>query len=90
MPKSKHRRGGRNRPREYATHAPERKPEPSPPWVPVTGGVLVTLGVLTVLLGYLPFMADLTRSLPVLGANWSLVGGFALMIVGFGFLMRGR
>ena len=89
MPESKHRRGGRNRPREFQTHAPEKKPASSPTWVPATGTALLVLGVLVILVGYLPGVQDITRTLP-LGSNLSLVGGFLLLLVGFGFLTRWR
>jgi hypothetical protein len=89
MPESKHRRGGKNRPREFQTHAPEKKPTSSPTWVPATGTALLVLGVLIILVGYLPGVQDLTRGLP-LGTNLSLVAGFAVLMVGFGFLTRWR
>lgn len=90
MPKSKHRRSGKARPRAHQTHAPERKPDPSPAWVPVVGGSLVAAGVGVILLGYLPFVSDLTTRWPGLGANWSLVAGFVVLLAGFGVLMRWR
>ncbi len=90
MPKSKHRRDGRSRPREHQMHAPERKPEPSPRWVPVTGTVLLVLGAAVVLAGYLPPVQDITIGWPPLGANWPLVAGFVLIVSGFGFLTRWR
>lgn len=90
MPESKHRRGGRKRPRDYQTHAPEKRPDPSPSWVPMVGTGLLVLGVIVILVGYLPVVQDMTVTWPVLGTNWGLVGGFALLIVGFGFLTRWR
>ena len=90
MPQSKHRRSGRSRPREHQTHAPERKPDPSPRWVPITGATLLGLGALVVLLGYLPFVGDLVTDLPPLGRNWPQVAGFVLIISGYGFLTRWR
>lgn len=89
MPESKHRRSGKNRPRESRTRAPERKPEPSPPWVPVAGTALLILGVLVILVGYLPAVQEITRSFP-LGTNFSLVTGFTILVIGFGFLTRWR
>ena len=89
MPESKHRRGGKNRPRSFETHAPERKPDPSPTWVPATGTALLIIGVLVILIGYLPAVQDVTRSWP-LGSSISLVGGFVVLLVGFGFLTRWR
>lgn len=90
MPESKHRRGGKNRPREFQTHAPEHKPPPSPAWVPITGAVLLVLGVVVILVGYLPAVASMTAGWPLIGSNWGLVAGFAIIIVGFGFLTRWR
>jgi hypothetical protein len=90
MPKSKHRRHGKTRPREHETHAPERKPDPSPAWVPATGVGLLVLGVAVILLGYLPDISARTETLPLLGANWGLVLGFVILSVGFGILTRWR
>lgn len=90
MPESKHRRGGKNRPREFETHAPEVKPPPSPQWVPITGTALLLAGILVILLGYLPAFSSTMASWPLLGSNWGLVGGFVLLIAGFGFLTRWR
>jgi hypothetical protein len=87
MPESKHRRSGKNRPREHQTHAPEKKPKPSPPWVPATGAALLVLGVLIILAGYL--FGDVLR-LPYLEQNTGLVVGFITLTVGFGFLTRWR
>jgi hypothetical protein len=87
MPESKHRRSGKNRPREHQTHAPEKKPAPSPPWVPATGAALLVLGVLIILAGYL--FGDVLR-LPILEQNTGLVIGFLTLTVGFGFLTRWR
>jgi len=88
MPESRHRRSGKNRPRAYQTHEPERRPTPSPTWVPATGATLLVLGVLVIIASNLPGVN--LSSLPVLGANWGLVGGFILMGAGFGFLTRWR
>lgn len=90
MPESKHRRGGRKRPRSFETHEPERKPEPSPPWIPATGGALLVVGVIIILVGYLPPVSEAMRSWPWFGSNWSLVGGFVVLAGGFGFLTRWR
>lgn len=90
MPKSKHRRGGKNRPREFQTHAPEKKAASSAPWVPVVGTALLVLGVLVILVGYLPPVQEVTSGWPLLRNNWGLVGGFILMIGGFGVLTRWR
>ncbi len=90
MPESKHRRHGRNRPREYQTHEPEKKAPPSPTWIPATGASLLVAGVLVILLGNLPAISGFLRGLPWLGANWSLIGGFVLLMAGLGFLTRWR
>ncbi len=90
MPVSRHRRHGRNRPREYQTHEPEKKPAPSPTWVPATGAGLLVAGVIVIILGNLPGISRIMRDWIWLGGNWSLVGGFLLLMVGFGFLTRWR
>jgi hypothetical protein len=90
MPESKHRRGGKARPRAYQTHEPQKNPPPSPTWVPATGAALLVLGVVIILIGYLPPVRDLMRGWIWLGSNWSLVGGFLVMTAGFGFLTRWR
>ena len=90
MPKSKHRRRGRNRPRAHQTHAPERHPDPSPSWLPTTGAALLVVGVLVILFGYLPGVQDITRNWIWPGSNWGLLVGFALLSVGFGMLTRWR
>jgi hypothetical protein len=90
MPQSRHTRSGRRRTRPQRQRAPERRPEPSPPWVPRTGIGLVAGGALVLLLGNLPAIADLTRQLPGLGANWTLVVGILSVGAGFGLLMRWR
>ena len=88
MPESKHRRKGRSRPRAHETAPPAKNPEPSPTWVPATGVGLLVAGVLIILLGYLPPINEMMTGWPLLGANWGLIGGFVLIIVGFGFLTR--
>lgn len=90
MPKSKHRRHGKNRPRAHQTHAPERKPDPSPSWVPTAGGVLLVVGVTVILVGYLPAVTSVTSGWIWPGSNWGLLVGFALLSVGFGILTRWR
>jgi len=90
MPESKHRRRGKARPREHQTHAPEKKPPPSPTWVPATGAALLVLGVAVILIGYLPGVSERMATWVWLGANWGLVGGFVILAVGFGFLTRWR
>lgn len=90
MPESKHRRSGKNRPRDFQTHAPEKKPASSPTWVPATGTALLILGVVVILVGYLDEVQNITGGWPLLGTNWGLVGGFLLIIAGFGFLTRWR
>jgi len=90
MPESKHRRSGKNRPRAHQTHAPEVKPKASPAWVPITGVVFLVVGVLVILIGYLPGVSSFLSTLPLLGSNWGLVGGFLLLTVGFGFMTQWR
>lgn len=90
MPKSKHRRHGKTRPREYQTHAPATNPPASPPWVGVTAVVLLVAGVAVILLAYLPPISDRLGGLPWFGANWGLVLGFVLLVIGFGFLTKWR
>lgn len=90
MPKSKHRRNGKVRPRAYQTTPPVKNPAPSPPWVPATGVGLLLAGVLVIVIGSLPAIADRIASWPPLGSNNDLVLGFILMLAGFGFLIRWR
>ena len=90
MPESKHRRGGRNRPRAYETHAPEKTPAPSPTWVPATGATLLVVGLLVILAGYLPGVSEAMRGWVWFGSNWGLVLGFVLLAAGLGFLMKWR
>jgi hypothetical protein len=90
MPESKHRRGGKNRPRAHQTSAPEVNAKASPAWVPIVGVALLIVGVLVILIGYLPGVSSWLGSLPGLGSNWGLVGGFILLSVGFGFLTQWR
>jgi hypothetical protein len=90
MPKSKHRRKGKARPRAYQTSPPVKNPTPSPPWVPVASTVLLVSGVLVILIGYLPPVSDRLAFLPLLGSNWALVLGFLLLATGFVFLTRWR
>jgi hypothetical protein len=81
MPKSKHRRKGRTRPRPQIVAGPPRKPNPSPTWVPVTGVALLVLGVGVIIVNYIPGFLE---------RNWVLFVGFGFMAAGFGFLMRYR
>ncbi|MFA9443942.1 cell division protein CrgA [Egicoccus sp. AB-alg6-2] len=90
MPQSKHRRKGRNRPRAYQTSPPAKNPAPSAPWVPKVGVGLLVAGVAVILLAYLPTAQDWLATVPPLYGNWGLVVGFALLIAGFGFLVRWR
>ena len=90
MPKSKHRRSGRKRPRRYETVEPERNPTPSPQWLPVTGAALLAAGVLIILIGYLPVVTAVTSSWPPFGSNWGLIFGFVVLAAGFGLLTRWR
>lgn len=88
MPESRHTRGGRRRTRTQRQRAPEQRPAPSPRWVGATGLGLVSGGAAVLLLGNLPVIADLTRDLPALGSNWTLVVGILLVTTGFVLLMR--
>ncbi|MCC5949202.1 MAG: cell division protein CrgA [Nitriliruptoraceae bacterium] len=90
MPESRHRRGGKKRPRDFETHAPETKAAPSPTWVPATGASLLGLGVLIILLGYIDEVRAFTRTIPLTGTNTGLILGFVCLIAGFGFLSRWR
>jgi hypothetical protein len=90
MPESRHTRGGRRRTRTQRQRAPEQRPAPSPRWVGATGLGLVSGGAAVLLLGNLPVIADLTRDLPALGSNWTLVVGILLVTAGFVLLMRWR
>jgi hypothetical protein len=51
---------------------------------------LLVVGVLVILIGNLPVVSAVTAGLPLLGSNWSLVGGFLVICAGFGFLVRWR
>ncbi len=91
MPKSKHRRNNKTRPRpSQMAPPPVRAPDPSPDWVPRVGLGGVIAGVLVILLGYLPVVGRFTNDLPLFGPNWSLVLGFILLAGGFGVLTRWR
>ena len=91
MPESKHRRKNKNRKRPRH-QAPPKNPTPSPPWVPRLGVGLLLLGVVLILLGYVPAIrqSSVIAGLPWIGANWTLVGGFVLLTAGFGVLTRWR
>jgi hypothetical protein len=90
MPESKHRRKNRTRPRPRHVEPPQRRPTPSPTWVPATAVTLLVVGVVVIIVGYLDPVQEATRNLPALQSNWPLVGGFVLLTVGFGFLTRWR
>lgn len=81
VPESRHRRKGKIRPRPKDATGPPKKPDPSPAWVPVSGVGLILLGVVVIIINYLP---GLLRN------NIYLLVGFGLMAVGFGFLTRWR
>jgi hypothetical protein len=90
MPQSKHRRKGQQRPRAYQTSPPPKNPPPSPSWLPVVAAILLVAGVLIILIGNLPVVTGFTGRLPLLGTTWTLVGGFAVLTVGFLMLTRWR
>ena len=90
MPESKHRRKNKKRKRPRHVTPKRSAPPPSPPWVPRLGVGLLLLGVLVIIAGYVPVVQDALRGLPLLGANWTLVGGFVLLLGGFLVLMRWR
>lgn len=81
MPESRHRRKGKIRPRPQEVTGPPVKAKPSPRWVPIVGLVLIALGVLAILVNYIPGLVE---------QNWVLVVGFVLLAVGFLFLSRWR
>ncbi|MBW3659719.1 MAG: cell division protein CrgA [Actinobacteria bacterium] len=90
MPESKHRRKNKVRPRPRHVEEPVHKPQPSPTWVPATGVTLLLVGVLIIILGYIPAVADRLGGSVPLGSNLPLVVGFVLLSIGFGFLTRWR
>lgn len=87
MPESRHRRKGKLRPRPSNVEGPKKNPDPSPAWVPITGSVLLGLGVIIILLGYFTTIAGPSW---LFGQNAPLVLGFILLAVGFGFLTQWR
>lgn len=91
MPESKHRRKNKSRKRKHQKR-PTKNPEPSPAWVPQVGVGLLLVGVVVILLGYVPAVRTTgwVQNLPWLGANWTLVGGFVLLTAGFGVLTQWR
>lgn len=91
MPESKHRRKNKNRKGKHQKR-PQKNPDPSPPWVPRLGVALLLVGVVVILLGYVPAIrsAGWVAGLPWIGANWTLVGGFVLLTAGFGVLTQWR
>jgi hypothetical protein len=90
MPQSKHRRKGKQRPRAHQTAPPARNAPSSPTWVPTVGVGLLLAGIVVIVLGYLPVIADRIATWPPLGPNNGLVLGFVLLIAGFVFLTRWR
>ena len=79
MPESRHRRKGQVRPRPREIAPPPVRRKRSPMWVPIVGGTLVGGGVLTIILNYILWQR-----------NVFLVGGFAVLAVGFIFLTQWR
>ncbi len=90
MPESKHRRKNKNRQRPRHVAPPQSGPPPSSPWVPRVGVGLLLVGVLVILLGYVPSVQRVLQDLPSLGPSWTLVVGFVLLSAGFGVLTRWR
>jgi hypothetical protein len=90
MPKSKHSRKGKARPRAHQTVPPVHNPEPSGTWVGPTALGLLVGGVVIILVGYLPVVSQVIESWPPFGANNGLVLGFLLIIAGFVTLTRWR
>lgn len=90
MPESKHRRKNKNRKRPRHVTPPQSSPPPSPPWVPRLGVGLLLVGVLVIILGYVPAVQRTLADLPMLGSSWTLVAGFVLLTAGFGVLTRWR
>ncbi|HEX2026445.1 MAG TPA: cell division protein CrgA [Nitriliruptorales bacterium] len=81
MPESRHRRKGRIRPRPGQAAGPPVKPKPSPRWVAAVGVGLILVGVVVVIVNYIPGLIE---------SNWVLVGGFVVIATGFGFLTQWR
>ncbi len=81
MPQSRHRRKGRARPRPQQAAGPQVKPKPSPRWVPAVGLSLIALGLLVILVNYLPGLFE---------TNWLLLVGLVLMTAGFILLTTWR
>jgi small-conductance mechanosensitive channel len=81
VPESRHRRKGKTRPRPQQAAGPPVNPEPSPRWVPAVGIGLIVLGVIVVIVNYIPGLIE---------SNLVLLVGFGLLAVGFGFLTKWR
>lgn len=81
MPESRHRRKGKVRPRPQEVIGPPVKAKPSPRWVPIVGITLIGVGVLAILVNYIPGLFE---------QNWVLLAGFGLLAAGFLFLSRWR
>lgn len=90
MPKSKHRRGGKARPRAHQTSPPPTNPPASAPWIGPTAVGLLLAGLVVIVLGYLPPVQQVAGSWPPFGTNNGLVFGFAFIIGGFLLLTRWR
>ena len=83
MPESRHRRGGQTRPRPRELEPQKVKPKPSPRWVPIVGLALIFLGVGIIIANYVWISQNVSH-------NYYLLGGFALLAVGFGVLTQWR
>lgn len=90
MPESKHRRKNKTRKRPRHVTPKQSAPPPSPAWVPRLGVALLAVGVVVIVLGYVPVVQESLSGLPVLAGNWTLVVGFVMLTAGFGVLTRWR
>lgn len=90
MPKSKHRRKGKHRPRPKRVEPQKVNPPPSPPWVATVGGTALVVGVVVIIVGYLDPVTEYTNNWWPLGPNTLLVVGFLVLTGGFLLLIRWR
>lgn len=90
MPQSKHRRKGKYRPRPRQVEPQKVNPPPSPAWIGPTGGTMLIVGVVIIIVGYLEPVSRFTNDWPLLGPNWGLVAGFLILTTGFLLLTKWR